>query len=260
MKIKRIIFIPVSVVIIFVIIVYSYITYQFRYSDYLVGSCITNPQQIKNDDFVVGVIGDSWIAGSKLDDGLRTALNIPNVKIRVKSSGHPGARTKLILEDFYSFSSFLNTSYPNSKKIYVIEGGINDAFAYLGRDFYIHHIDQLVKGGLECGDKVLIISIPFFDRSRVETFPKKIRWSFYKAITGDIGNDNADYYNQLLMSKYGFNKVKNVKVFDVRKLITQNQIPEKYYDGVHMVPKYYDELGYDLGLFISKEYFGNGPT
>ena len=44
----------------------------------------------------IGIIGDSWVAGGKLDSLLNNGLLEKGFQNKILSSGHPGAKSKLI--------------------------------------------------------------------------------------------------------------------------------------------------------------------
>ena len=84
------------------------------------------PEQIK-----IGVIGDSWVAGQKLDRAIEQAVAASGFENAVSSSGHPGAKSRQIYRNL-----FLETATKNSSNAMfidedldylVIVAGVNDS-------------------------------------------------------------------------------------------------------------------------------------
>ena len=58
------------------------------------------PIGIDNDTVLrVGIIGDSWVAGKKLDAFLLDEFKVKGVNSMITSSGHVGAKSKLIYQN-----------------------------------------------------------------------------------------------------------------------------------------------------------------
>ena len=47
----------------------------------------------------IGIIGDSWVAGNKLDGFIIEGLKTAGIEAEAISSGHPGARSRQIYRD-----------------------------------------------------------------------------------------------------------------------------------------------------------------
>lgn len=205
------------------------------------------------DEHLVAVIGDSWIAGGKLDSGLHYGITENGLRARVKTTGHPGARSKLIFENFEIFSKWAGESYPGLRTTYVIEGGINDALAYAGKDFYARHIRLAVDAAIKCGDRAVVLNIPRFDR-RLDQRPvfTQVRWKIYRALSGDDSGDNAKDYNEALAAELApLVQSGRVKIIDMRSILDDDRFKGAMFDGVHLSPAKYDDLAYRLGKEIS---------
>ena len=66
------------------------------------------------ENIKIGVIGDSWVAGQKLDQPIKQALLASGVEVEVVSSGQPGSKSRQIYrnllaskQDKYSSSDIL---------------------------------------------------------------------------------------------------------------------------------------------------------
>lgn len=213
--------------------------------------CVTRPDSA--DEHLIAVIGDSWVAGGKLDSGLHHGFSNAGIKARVKTTGHPGARSKLIYENFESFSKWIDAEYSNPPVTYVIEGGINDALAYVGKDFYAKHVRLAVEAALQCGDRAVVLNIPRVDR-RLEQRPlfTQARWNLYRALSGDDRGDNAKDYNEALSVELApMVQSGRVKIIDMRSILDDETFRGAMFDGVHLPPAKYDDLAYRLGREIA---------
>ncbi len=206
-----------------------------------------------SNEHLVAVIGDSWIAGGKLDSGLHYGITDNGLRAIVKTTGHSGARSKLIFENFELFSKWADESYPGFRKTYVIEGGINDALAYVGKDFYARHIRLAVDAVIKCGDRAVVLNIPRFDR-RLDQRPvfTQVRWKIYRTLSGDNPDDNAKDYNDALAAELApLVQSGKVKIIDMRSILADDGFRDAMFDGVHLPPAKYDDLAYRLGKEIS---------
>lgn len=214
-------------------------------------TCIDRPGSA--DEQLVAVIGDSWVAGGKLDSGLHHGFSNAGIKARVKTTGHPGARSKLIYENFESFSKWIDAEYSNPPVTYVIEGGINDALAYVGKDFYAKHVRLAVEAALQCSERAVVLNIPRFDR-RLDQRPvfTQVRWKIYRTLSGDNPDDNAKDYNDALAAELApLVQSGKVKIIDMRSILAGDGFSGAMFDGVHLPPAKYDDLAYRLGKEIS---------
>ena len=120
----------------------------------------------KNHDLIIGIIGDSWVFEKKLDSFLRKDFLKNNVTARFISSGHPGAKTKIIYQDL-----FAENLSPNSSK-FIIESnpdycivvtGVNDAIAQIDDENYSYHLQEIIKMLLHYKIKPVIVTMPQFN-------------------------------------------------------------------------------------------------
>jgi lysophospholipase L1-like esterase len=209
---------------------------------------------LNGDAYIVSAIGDSWIAGGKLDSGFGRGLAKLGVDATVKTTGHPGARSKLIYQNLESWVGWIEQSYPKLKKIYVIEGGINDALAYVGKDFYVKHVKLAVDAATACGEKAVVLSIPTFDRDKGNrSFITNARWAVYRWISGDKINENVNEYNRALRQELAATMQSGrVKIIDLDEILGQDAFKVSSVDGVHLSPLAYDEMAYKIGIQLGE--------
>ena len=87
----------------------------------------------------VAIIGDSWVAGKKLDSLLHVDLLKFGVRNTIISSGHPGANSKLIYQNlFEEETKELSSKFIIKKKpdYCILISGVNDANDQVGGNFY----------------------------------------------------------------------------------------------------------------------------
>ena len=213
--------------------------------------CIDRPDSASMH--VVAAIGDSWVAGGKLDSGLHNGLYDNGIRAQVKSTGHPGARSKLIYENLESFSKWIDAEYSNPPVTYVIEGGINDALAYVGKDFYAKHVRLAVEAALQCSERAVVLNIPRFERRLDQrSVFTQVRWNIYRAMSCDNPDDNAKDYNEALSVELApLGHSGRVKIIDMRSILDDETVRGAMFDGVHLPPAKYDDLAYRLGREIA---------
>lgn len=95
---KKIRIIGIGVITIIVLTFSWYLIDRFSYSKELPFYSIT----VDNDTtLTIGIIGDSWVAGDKLDSLLFNGLFEKGFENKIISSGHPGAKSKLIYQNLF---------------------------------------------------------------------------------------------------------------------------------------------------------------
>lgn len=131
------------------------------------------PRSVDLNNLVVGVIGDSWAANKKIDDFLVLELKRLGITSKIISRGHPGAKSNLVYIDLFEpEGNKLSTNqilFGEQIDICIIMVGVNDASAYVGANFYAHHLDLIIKALLKRGVTPLIIELPEFGIEEVES-------------------------------------------------------------------------------------------
>lgn len=118
----------------------------------------------QDKQFKVGIVGDSWVAGGKLDQFVQNELSANGIDAVVISSGHPKAKSRQVYRNL-----FLPPEEPYSSNFIlmddeidylVIVAGVNDTAGHIGSDFYSYHILAIVKAALSRSIIPVIISVP----------------------------------------------------------------------------------------------------
>ena len=120
--------------------------------------------RVNNNEIKIGIIGESWAAGRKIDDYLIVAMQDKGVVAYVTSQGHPGAKSKLVYQDLFKpdieeYSSN-HVLYGEPIDICIVLTGVNDTASYVGADFYSYHLNLIVSALITRGITPLVVEIP----------------------------------------------------------------------------------------------------
>ena len=215
--IKKIKLISIGVIMFFALIFSWYLIDRFSYSEELPFYSTT----FNNDTtLTIGIIGDSWVAGKKVDSLLQAGLESKGFQNEVISSGQPGAKSKLIYQNLFKdtcdeySSRFLIEASPD---FCIVIAGVNDAVGQLGSDFYAHHIVLIIKTLLHYNITPVIVNLPEF--GVVETidgkgFLKRERNKLFSRFTNGGEIDNIRTYRSALDKKLEIEKL-NDKIIKV---------------------------------------------
>jgi len=117
------------------------------------------PEEIK-----IGVIGDSWVAGQKLDRAIEQTMATSGFQTVVLSSGHPGAKSRQIFRNLFLEKAVENSSnalfMDEDLDYLVVVAGVNDSAGYIGKTFYAHHMFLIVQTALARGIKPVVVEVP----------------------------------------------------------------------------------------------------
>lgn len=119
----------------------------------------------KNDVLRIGIIGDSWAAGTSLDTIMTDEFLRHHVNTEIISFGEPEAKTKDIYDNLYSSPG---TPYSSNEILHhnldycVILAGTSDASGEMGAKFYAYYcsliIDDLLKDNIE----PVFVTMPYY--------------------------------------------------------------------------------------------------
>ncbi len=155
----------------------------------------------------IGVIGESWAAGEKIDGFLIEALATKGISSTVISRGHPGAKSKFVYQNLFkpieeNFSS--NEIITGSPLDFcIILTGINDTATYVGSNYYSHHIDLIVKALMTRGITPIVVEIPEYgiEITDSSTITGKIRRRLMRWVHDDNQIDVIPKYRQAAKEK-----------------------------------------------------------
>jgi hypothetical protein len=113
----------------------------------------------------IGVIGDSWVAGQKLDRAIKESLMTSGIPAEVVSSGHPGAKSHQIYRDLLNNKQ--SDSYSINKILMgedvdflIVVAGVNDTSGHIGKEFYAHHMMFIIQSALDRGMTPVVVEVP----------------------------------------------------------------------------------------------------
>ncbi len=198
---KRARFYFVALLVIFCLGVSYYLYDRFSYAT----EAAYFPVENKKDSMItIGIIGDSWVFGKKLDSSLKEKLLEKGISVNILSSGQEGAKSKLIYQNIFKekASEFSSKFVIEKKPEYcIVIAGVNDALGQVGPKFYAHHVYLIVKTLLHYNIKPIIVELPEFDiidATNEMGLLKKTRNRVFARFTNNGHLDNIkDYRNSL---------------------------------------------------------------
>lgn len=207
----------------------------------------------QSSNIKIGVIGDSWVAGKKLDLSISNELKSSGINAEVVSIGHSGAKSREIFRDLLSSSSNLYSS--NSllldDNIYflVVVAGVNDAAGHIGKDFYTHHIKNIVSVANSYSKFPIVVELPEFDIEKsADSYPSMAKHYLYQVLFDGGKTDIISDYRNSLKTSLDATKLNY-------KLIPFDPIVKNYSDSINLYanPWHLNEEGYKLlGTYIGK--------
>ena len=102
-----------------------------------------------------------------------------SIEADVLSYGHPGAKSRQIYRDLT-----VNENILSDDGVYyvVIVAGVNDTAGHIGRDFYVHHMMNIVYE-LNNHKKIpVILELPEFDVAALPDIPSTVKAFAYRLI------------------------------------------------------------------------------
>lgn len=148
----------------------------------------------------IGIIGDSWAAGKKLDSIIANRLVKAGIQGEIFSSGHPGAPTKEVYNNLFKPESDKHsTQFILAKRptYCVVVAGVNDSQGQRGKEFYAHHLQLITKSLLACNIKPIIVTLPEYgieDRYLDLDILTYIRFRFFAWLNNNSKVDNIQQY------------------------------------------------------------------
>ena len=244
---KKIRIIGIGLITIIILTFSWYLIDRFSYSKELPFYSVT----VDNDTtLTIGIIGDSWVAGGKLDSLLHNGLLEKGFKNKILSSGHPGAKSKLIYQNLFEgkgnehSSKFLIENRPD---YCIVIAGVNDAASQIGGHFYSHHMCLIIKTLLHYKIKPIIVSCPEFgikesiDNMNVLSKNRNIISAYFNN-DGEI--DNIKTYRKNLAEELDFENLKDsVILIDFDNVCRDyNKCSELYANPSHLNRKGNEKL------------------
>ena len=151
----------------------------------------------------IGVIGDSWVAGNKLDSFIIEGLKTAGIEAEVISSGHPGARSRQIYRDLLAdeakpYSARKVLMDPDVDYLVLI-AGVNDTAGHIGKNVYAHHVFCIVRAAQQQGIHPLVLEVPEYGiRNVSKGLASSVKHLLYKTLFDGMKDDVIGNYRQAL--------------------------------------------------------------
>lgn len=203
----------------------------------------------------IGLIGDSWVANKDLEKAIENALASLGNDIDIISFGHPGARSKDVLNNLMSNTSSQYSSSPllvdNEIKYIIILAGVNDTAGHIGSDYYTHHMIEIVRLINSYNKTPIILEIPEYGIEEPQSFKATLKQNLYKILFDGNKTDVIEDYRELLK-----NELKSLKL--VYTLIPFEPTIKEYRDqkSLYSNPFHLNEEGNKvLGTYLGNYIF-----
>ena len=169
----------------------------------------------------IGIIGDSWVEGKKLEVSVQQLLAAKGLNAEVVSMGHSGVKSRQLYRDLLAEPT---TPYSSRELLedddldyLVIVAGVNDTASYIGKDFYAHHMLGIIKAAQDRGVETLCIEVPDYGIDSLP-FTSVSSWGkqllFRYLFDGGKVNVIEDYRKELLAGLATLSKPVTVISFD----------------------------------------------
>lgn len=161
------------------------------------------PSLNQSSNIKIGIIGDSWVSGKKLDQSISDELKSSGINAEIISFGHPGAKSKQIYEDLISDSTAPYSSnsllLDNDIQYIVVIAGVNDSACHIGKDFYTCYMTNIVSEINSHAKFPVIVELPEFGiKDQKEGFLSASKHFIFKELFDNGKTDViADYRNAL---------------------------------------------------------------
>lgn len=202
----------IAIITIIILLFTWYLVDRFSYSK------IESYYSIKKDHnttLTIGIIGDSWVSDCKLDSLIHKELLNKGLKNRILSSGHPGARTKIIYQNLFKEKEKEHSSkfiIENKPDYCIVVSGVNDAISQVGADFYCHHELLIINTLLHYKIKPVLVELPEFGITEATNelgFIQKERDILSAKFTNSGELDNIKTYRKALIKKLEIDNLKD---------------------------------------------------
>ncbi len=196
--IKKIIFFIVSLI---AIASTTYLVFRWNYAD---DHNVVPEKKHATDTLLIGIVGDSWVSGHKLDTILFNNFRKNILDCRIISFGEAGASSGLIYRNMFKdasdpFSS--NSVFYSNLKYCIIIAGVNDAIGQYGGKYYAYHINLIIRDLLRDHIRPVLVTLPEFgieDAENSFNIFKRIRNRVFGVFTGNgFQNSIRDYRKTL---------------------------------------------------------------
>lgn len=192
------------------------------------------------DISAIGLIGDSWVAGQKLDSTLENSLASRGLLLDVISHGYPNYRSSQILQELNHGNALELLENPNISNIIVI-AGVNDSAGHMGANYYAHHMAEIVNLISSHNKTPIIIELPEFGIEEPEPFKSSVKHNLYKLLF-DANKTNILGEYRLALDKKLTSSSASYEIIETNKLLFDYHKQISIYND----PRHLNESGREL--------------
>jgi len=198
----------------------------------------------------IGIIGDSWVAGKKLDAAIRDTFRNEGFAVDVVSTGQPGAKSRQIYRNIFleinAVFSSRHILWDEDVDYLVVVAGVNDTAAHIGSDFYAHHVRCILQTAMARGIHPVLLEVPEYGIEHIhgENVLSGVKGWLYKSLFDHGKDDVIDDYRQALRVR-----ITNMSLDDLTIVSMDSMIPDYtsnmrlYETPSHLTRKGYRQLG-----------------
>lgn len=196
----------------------------------------------------IGIIGDSWVYDHKLDSMLNIQLSLKGIHCNIFSSGHPGAKSKLIYESLFTSDKYIIEKKP---KFCIVVAGVNDALGQVGKNFYAYHTTLIIKTLLHYKIKPVLLELPQFgiiEQTNEMNPLKRLRNKVFSLLNNSGNIDNISNYRFALQEQLNKTQLKDSIIFISYDSICPKygKCPELYINPSHLSDVGKNNLAFEI--------------
>jgi hypothetical protein len=199
----------------------------------------------------IGIIGDSWVSGQKLDQAVLDAMSSSGIHAEVVSSGHPGAKSRQVYRDLISKESTPFSSrhilMDEDVDYLIVVAGVNDTAGHIGRDFYAHHMLCIIKAAQARGIHPVIVEVPEYgiEDTPAVGFLSYVKRLIYRAIYDGMEHDVILAYREALSQSLTPAMLEDMSIVSFSSLVKDySEHMELYANPSHLTREGNQKLGY----------------
>ena len=209
----------------------------------------------------IGIIGDSWASGQKLDSIIHNGLLDKGIDNKILSSGHPGATSRLIYQNLFKENKEDHSSkfiIQNNPDYCIVIAGVNDAVQQVGPKYYSHHIEMILKTLIHYQIKPILVELPEFgiiEATGERSFIEKVKYKIYAKFTNSGEIDNIKRYRKYVDRILNTDNIRDSIIFIDFDLICNdfNKHKELYANPSHLSKRGNEKLGHLIVDELLKE-------
>ena len=228
------------------------------------------PASHETNRILVGIVGDSWVAGEKLNSTLANALSGRGIDCRVLSSGHPGANSRQVYRNLNSTAlgqklgetreKLSAQSILNDPGLHylVILAGVNDTAGHYGKDFYSHHMMAMITLSEQRGIIPVVVELPPFAVERVQRqgLLSEAKATLFRHLFDDGAANSIAAYRQALQERIATSDLKTAVLVPTETLLQHGTNTHLYSNPSHLNLDGTAQLARGIGQAIIRHHEG----